>query len=535
MMKQTSILLQICIALLLATFPASSAYAEKFAGLWHSIAPGLEPGLDTSGMMSLNISKTADEKYTAQFTYADRVPPDPGTPPSLIAKDGQLTMLIPGMWPIPSGGRYFEQPVIAKITSVGDGSSLNVTLSDAGGYQLNLNFYPDTDARFDRFKSARLNADGKPTTDYKYSAPTSLSSGFTISTPKAEGLNIGSIEKAVTQYMAGQYNERPGFLLIVRNGKLILEEYFFGATPDRLWLQHSVSKSITSLLVGVAVEDGVFDIDEPINQYFSEYADTPWMKSTGKAGVTPRHLLTMANILGWGDRNFMSAGSPFLTTFMHPDGFTGGMFQNPVLTTKPDPYFNYSTQITNLLGETLARATKTHLSKYMQEKLLAPLGEERSFFLTESGVEGDPVEAGSTVGIRPIAMAKIGQLMLNRGKWNGKQIISKDWVSQSTTVAAIRPNPSTDGYAFSWWHRKYDFNAFENPVRMVSANGRAGQFICIFPDLNTVIVTGGLSFEQPAQTQLDFVEEHLLPAFNNGNAVERLEFGPEDLGVKVLN
>ena len=142
--------------------------------------------------------------------------------------------------------------------------------------------------------------------------------------------------------------------------------------------------------------------------------------------------------------------------------------------------------------------------------------------------------AGSTLSIRPMAMAKIGQLMLDRGTWRGKRIVPAEWVSESTAVKALEPDVSTVAYGYKWWIFKYKTEGREEPIWHVTARGFGGQTIGMIPAYDLVVVTGGLDFGRGSESQLKFVREQILPALDNGASFELMAFDASDLGVVII-
>ncbi|MEM6415270.1 MAG: serine hydrolase [Pseudomonadota bacterium] len=516
---------------------ASSLNAARlqYEGKWRATSPEME----ITGFVSLDIKKL-DNGF--QVTLMD-----PGQEPdvpmyTITAKevDGKLVGRFRAVFSYFDLNKFLTKNVDMTAQLNADSGALDVNLKDAAGVEVNLEFYSSNDARFLKFDAARLNANGEVVSNYQYVPPVKTKNGFPVSTLKDENISQKRVEEALNAVMKGEVVERPAFVLVAANGKLVLEEYFHGTDREKLWLQYSVTKSITSLLTGIAQDNGEIDVNEPINSYFPDYRSSVWMTSkAGKAGVTPKTLLSMGNVIGWDERaigeNYISYGN----MIYHEDGWVDYIFGQPVITHKPGPYLNYNTLMTNVAGMTLERATGKHLSDYVQTELLTPIGETRSYFDSYAAIYGAsaneewPALGGSTVMMRPLAMAKIGQLVLNRGRWQGKQIISADWIEESTSVQALTFEISEFGYGYSWWIRKL-LSSGDDDVWCIWARGLGNQNIVIIPAYNLVVAVGAIDFGSSAFLWTPWFEKTLLPALTIGEPFESQKLGAEDLGAVTV-
>ncbi|MEM6413345.1 MAG: serine hydrolase [Pseudomonadota bacterium] len=419
-------------------------------------------------------------------------------------------------------------------------TSLAVIFKDPTGKTLNLTFYRHNDPRFRKFDVARLRPDGAIISEYEYHPPQKTSNGLPVSTLAKEGIDKDKIENTVETIMVGNKVARPGFLLIARNGNLVLEEYFHGVEPNRLWHQYSISKSITSLLAGIAEKQGKIDLSASINPYFPDYESSTWMTSEGgAAGVMPRVLLRMGNVLGWGDGHRDKRYSGNQESIYEETGWIDNTFGQTVVSNAPGPYFNYNTNLINLVGFTLQRATGMHLSEYLQQALLTPLGEPRSYFDSYAAVYGGksnkdaPVLAGSTVLMRPMAMVKIGQLLLNKGQWNGKQIVPEDWIIEATSVKSLIFNVDRFAYGYGWVITKSETEK-GRAIWSILGSGIGGQFIYVVPRYNLVVAMGATDFELNNVSFFDFFREQFLPAIDDKCEFERVYIDAKDFGKQTI-
>lgn len=275
--------------------------------------------------------------------------------------------------------------------------------------------------------------------------------------------------------------------LIIRDGKIVLENYRNNTDADTRFIGFSMSKSITSMLIGIAVDRGLIgSIDDLAVKYAPEF------KGSGYDGATIRQILEMRSGVDYEER-YDFGENPSLAAIIHENAIVQNKerFADRVRATKrkaePGSRFNYATLDTAVLGRVLEHATGQSISKFMSENLWEPAGMERDGFWIADGPPGVGRELngmGYNATLRDFG--RLGQLMLDGGKIGGRQIISEDWVRAATTMkshpadAAISIG-SDGGYGFQWW--KVD----DNPGAF-SAVGLQGQFIYVHPASRTVIV-----------------------------------------------
>jgi CubicO group peptidase (beta-lactamase class C family) len=280
-------------------------------------------------------------------------------------------------------------------------------------------------------------------------------------------------------------------VLVARGGKLVFERYFRGADEindrpvanatfdaDTLHDMKSVSKSVASLALGVAIDRGfVGSVNEPIFSFFPELSD---LRSPEKERIRLSHALTMSMGLKWveatpstGDYNNDEA-----RMHMAPDPcrYVLGL---PVTAPAGQDFF-YNTGALTLVSAIIRKVVGRPLDEFARETLFEPLG-ITGFEWTR--VKGD-TDAGGGLRLRPRDMAKIGQLVLAGGRWNDRQIVSKAWIDASMTprIGAT----SLFFYGYLWWLGRSLHNGRE--VHWTGALGRGGQSIRIVPELDLVVV-----------------------------------------------
>jgi CubicO group peptidase (beta-lactamase class C family) len=280
-------------------------------------------------------------------------------------------------------------------------------------------------------------------------------------------------------------------VLIARGGKLVFERYFRGSDEvhgrrlenvtfdaDTLHDAKSVSKSVASLVLGIAIDRGLLgSINDPILSFFPELSD---LRSPEKERIRLSHALTMSLGLQWVEATPATGDYNNDEARMHmawdPCRYVLGL----AATAPAGQAFAYNTGALTLVSAIIRKATGRPFDEFARATLFEPLG--------ITGVEwkrirGD-ADAGGGLRLRPRDMAKIGQLVLAGGRWNNRQIVSKGWIEASTT----RKIEATDGltYGYLWWLGRSLHNGRE--VHWSGALGRGGQSIRIVPELDLVVV-----------------------------------------------
>jgi CubicO group peptidase (beta-lactamase class C family) len=265
-------------------------------------------------------------------------------------------------------------------------------------------------------------------------------------------------------------------LLIVHNGKIVLERYGLGRTAQERWTSFSVAKSVTSTLVGAAIKDGfISNVDVPITTYLPE------LKGTAYDGVTVGDLITMRSGVKW-DENYSDPKSDVNRFGSEPLAKSG---QNPVVAYMarlprahpPGRVFNYNTGETDLAGILVARATQKHLADYLSEKIWSKIGAEQDavWMLDRAGEE----LGGCCISITLRDYARFALFFMQGGRVGSEEILPNGWVE-----AASKKQTKTDfgqlGYGYFWWI---------HPDDSYEAIGIFGQSILIVPRENLVIVT----------------------------------------------
>jgi CubicO group peptidase (beta-lactamase class C family) len=253
-------------------------------------------------------------------------------------------------------------------------------------------------------------------------------------------------------------NSRTNALLVMVDGEIIHETYRNGSTDQSLFLSASMAKSFTSSLIGIALSEGLIEsVDDPVTQYIPELARTSY------EGVTIRNLLQMNS-----GTLYTEDGVPEGERDLFAEWLNRVVFANEISTldlaatlereVEPGSKFNYNTIDTTILGQVLARAAGMSVAQYMTNKLWKPMGAERDARYMLDGPNGVGVAiAGSGINASMRDYARFGQLMLQRGAANGKQIVPAEWVNFATRPDPTRPDMAPGegnwdiGYHYQWW------------------------------------------------------------------------------------
>lgn len=276
-----------------------------------------------------------------------------------------------------------------------------------------------------------------------------------------------------------EYTQSEG-LMIIQNDTIIYEDYWLGLDESNTHISWSMAKSIVSALLGIAYDDGLFQLNEPITKYL------PQFEGTGYDSVIIKDILQMSTGVrfneDYGDYN--SDINRFSRSFALGKSLEN-FSKTMVREREPGTHCHYVSINTQMLGLLLKELTGQTLTDYYQKKLWEPLGmqDNGEWILDNTGME--LALGGLNMSLRDYA--KIGQLFLHQGNFNGQQLISKNWIEMSTTPDAphVMPNSTMSehpqGYGFQWWIPQKDEGDF-------FAVGIYNQFIYVQPEKNLVIV-----------------------------------------------
>jgi CubicO group peptidase (beta-lactamase class C family) len=257
------------------------------------------------------------------------------------------------------------------------------------------------------------------------------------------GLESGPHAAALDRFIA---DEKVAGLLILQDGTARLERYALGHSAAGRWTSQSVAKSVTSTLVGAAVKDGfITSLDDPVTR------DIPALSGSGYDGVTVRHVLTMTSGVKWNEdyTDLKSDAARFYSEAVTPglDATVSYMRRLP-RESAPGSKWVYKTGETHLLGVLVTAATKRPLTRYLSEKIWKPAGMEApAVWMTD---RSSHELAGCCLQASLRDFARIGQLVLDEGRIDGRSIVPDGWFAAATTTQVATTTPGR-GYGYQWW------------------------------------------------------------------------------------
>lgn len=333
---------------------------------------------------------------------------------------------------------------------------------------------------------------------------TLLSCGGSKELPRAEASD--EMKVATENYLKAVAEDKQDLhsIMILQDGKVIFEKWFGENKPEDAHILNSVSKTFTSMAVGLAISEGLFGLDDKVADIFPD--KLPDEPSAYLKEMTVRHLLTM---------NCGHSKDPSRAIRENTEDWVAEFLANPV-THKPGTIFCYNSLSTYMLSAIVQKYSGEKIADYLQPRLFEPLGIEN--------VKWDECPAGINTGgwglyLKTEDLAKLGQMLLQNGKYNGKQIVPAEWVKAASsaqvesvpagmnsldTARVNKISPSSDwirGYGYQMWRCRH--NAYR-------ADGARGQYIIVIPDKNAVVVT---TADIPRmQAEINLIWDHILPA-----------------------
>jgi CubicO group peptidase (beta-lactamase class C family) len=337
--------------------------------------------------------------------------------------------------------------------------------------------------------------------NYSYQVPADIGDGWTIASLNDVGINQGRIEEATKEVLRNNYSGIDSFV-IVRNGRLVHDVYFNNFSSTTRHDLRSATKSITSMLIGIAIDQGyIGDASEPALSYLTSYTNIlNW--DDRKNSIQIRDFLTMSPGLACNDSDRSSPGNE---ANMYPRSNWVKFVLDLPMINDPGETWSYCTAGVVALGGVIHEATGMLADEFAESNLFGPLGiSSYNWEYTTSG----QVDTGGHIRMLPRDMAKIGELMLHRGQWGAQQLLSDTWVDLSTSTH-FSLDAITD-YGYLWWRR--DFGA-AGAYPAFLADGNGGQNIFVVPAADLVVVFTGSNYNSSLSAQpLEIMEQYIIPA-----------------------
>ncbi len=368
------------------------------------------------------------------------------------------------------------------------------------------------------YKIPRVNSNGKKVYNYSYFKPLQREDGFECSTLSEVGIDSTYIYKLIEDILRGKMATIHS-LLIIKDNKLVLEEYFHNYDSKRLHSLESVTKSFTSALMGITIDKKFIpEINEPVWKYFKKWDSTQWVRK--KYDISIKNLLTMTAGLDW---------KPFtpneynddVNIYTSPDWI--GYILNKDLKDKPGDKFFYNNRLMFLQGHIIEESSGLSVDTFATKYLFNELGiKYHRWKVYDNGI----TETGGGLKLLPRDMMKFGLMYLNHGKWQGEQVISPQWIKSSTENQVHSNNQE---YGYNWWIKSYNVN--HQIFNTYYALGHGEQLIMVIPNANTVFVMTAGNYFQTPQRQDEILRDYILPSLitNNENTQNSTKISLRDI------
>ncbi len=351
---------------------------------------------------------------------------------------------------------------------------------------------------------------------YSYQQPEILNDGWIVSDASSLNINTSILESVVQNIINGQEDFRYiNALVIIKNGQLLLDERFKSAldfTDDwsgnqdlNLHILNSVTKSFTSTLVGIAIDQQLIpDVDVLVHDYFPE--KFPVQNWDGpKANITLKNWLTMRHGYLWDEWNISYLEPSNLNSQMNNAADPMQFLLDRPMDTTPGTTFAYSTGVSYGIGKIVQKSSGMNIHQFMEQFLFTPLQITDYDYWALDG----QIHTGSALYLSIRDMAKLGQLFLDKGLWNGTRVVSEAWVDEATHRYVDNGNW---GYGYQWWMRRFQVNG--QSLDCFYADGFGGQYIFVFPGINAIIAFHGDAYtdaEKEHRNVTRIMEDFLLP------------------------
>jgi len=337
---------------------------------------------------------------------------------------------------------------------------------------------------------------------YEYKIPENLNDGLTVGHVNHTALDTSLLREMMQKIIHGNYPNVHS-VLIIKNGRLVFEEYFYQYTKDSLQELRSATKSLFSALTGIAIDKGsIKSKNEKVLSFFPGYSLNNM--SDAKKRITVENLLTQQTGLDCDISNSKSEGDE--TIMDYSDDWVKFTLDLPMIDT-PSGKGMYCSGNPVTLGRIVEKTTGMPLLQFARKYLFEPLGitnYEWNFKPDKSNAENY-----CQVYLTPREMSKFGLMYLDQGIWNGRQIVSSDWVNQSFEKHSVIQGVD---YGYLWWLKYLDADGVRYYTKAAQGNG--GQRIYVLKEQNMVVVITGGNYNSQSPSD-ELMKKYILPAFNH--------------------
>lgn len=332
-----------------------------------------------------------------------------------------------------------------------------------------------------------------------------------------QGQDVNELRHNIRQQkIAKNAYQKIDAIIVEQGNNIIIEEYFNGFEKDSLHDTRSSFKSITSLLAGIAIDQNLISLSDNLGEFFPE------LESPEKKNITLQNLLEMRS--GLNCEEFYEIGPNCEGDMWETDDWIAYCL-NVDVKGIPGLNWSYSSNDPMIVGELISRASGMTIMEFAKLNLFEPLGIEN--YKWTISPKGRGMTAGSFY-MKPLDMLKIIDLVAQEGRWNGNQIVSKEWIEKSTNCeidldfSFIRYSRMTNAkyesayYGFYWYEEKLQYKEIETKVLFASGNG--GQYMMLLPDYNTKVVFTGSNYGNwRGKLPFEFLLEYIIPILSKEN------------------
>lgn len=340
-------------------------------------------------------------------------------------------------------------------------------------------------------------------TPYTYMQPKELDDGW--KTGHLTSQNVDSVLFHKFMFHMKGADHKLHSMLLIKNNQLIFEEYFGDYHMNKPHDLRSTSKSIRSILLGIAIDKGfINNINDPISKYLKSRVPKKRLDPR-KKDITIKHLITMSTGLDCNDWDKKSKGQE--DRVYKKKDWLQYTLDLPMLH-EPGEVSHYCSMGVLLMTEIISQSSGMSIQEFADKYLFTPLGIGNVEWGHTSNKE--VIQSGKRLYMTPRDMAKIGQLILNEGKWNGKQLVSEKWIEEATT-----PKTKITGidYGYLWWNIPFKGKGTEKTIMSKTATGNGGQYIMVIPELELIAVfTGGAYNSQDDKLPFAIMNNIILPS-----------------------
>jgi len=366
---------------------------------------------------------------------------------------------------------------------------------------------------------------------YQYQTPEYIQDGLNVADLRTQAIDVSKLIEMAEKMHCGEFNHQINSVLISLNGNLIHEAYFpgFKTASDRTIIDYdkytthalaSSTKSITSTLIGIAIDLGYIESTETkLQNFYSDYPQINWEKeftinneSVSKAEISLHDVLSMSAGLKWdeGTHSYLNSLNDAYK-LKESDDWYKFVLERPLIS-KPGELYVYNSGLSILLGGIVDHATNLSADEFAEEYLFKPLNIDNYWWGKGPNNE---IQTGGGLWLTPRAMQKIGQLFLDEGAWDERQIISKHWIEVATKKRfdLNYEHSKINGYGYQWWMSTFDVNG--KYVDTFASLGFGGQQIYIFKDLDLVVTFTAHEYPREhgnVRTREVWLQDYILPA-----------------------